>query len=401
MNLRKYKDYTILEEQRRMFELMGVESPILTEQRSRYRQGRNKVKVIPGKGDKDYKLVVTKNYQFDPENLKVSDMAFKVIKEHLPISKKHPNLEPSQIVFSTRKDGKKRDVYTFMIVEKELPPKEVEDIKRDVENIMNRFNISDLGKFDDIKLDEPMLFTPPVEDIDDVKTRADKEECPLDPNGPILRKGKKGGRVKILQLMLMDCGYDLPKFGADGDFGKETDEAVREYQENNGLVVDGKAGPNTINSLCECQTELGVDVWEDSKYDNIEDVLQQREKKEEPKKDTPAQEGELTISDYCSQTWSKEAMQRFYVSIMNDGSYQHDRETEYQCECFTTNNFKALGYDITDEFIEYQKYWRNIYCESCGQCPEFIDKMPTVGKSTQLTSFEQGCVDKGCSSIVR
>ena len=306
MNLRKYKDYTILEEQRRMFELMGVESPNLTEQRSRYRQGKtttfrlgkNKVKVGPGKTDEDFTLVVTNRYQFDPENLKTTDMVFETIKEYLPISKKYPNLRPEQIVFSTSRDGKKRDVYTFKIVEKDSTPKEIEDAKREAQRIIDRFSLSDINNLDVEDSDnvgvEPMLFTPPVKNSDDKKTeptRADKDECPLDPNGPLLLKGRKGDRVKILQLMLMDCGYKLDKFGADGDFGNETDEAVREYQENNGLVVDGKAGPNTINSLCQCQTELGSDVWEDSKYDNLKDELQQREKKEEPKQtETPQQE---------------------------------------------------------------------------------------------------------------
>jgi len=60
MNFRDYEKYTINEEHRRMFQLMGQTPQPLNEQRSKYKQGRNKVKVKPGKGDKDYKLVVTK-----------------------------------------------------------------------------------------------------------------------------------------------------------------------------------------------------------------------------------------------------------------------------------------------------------------------------------------------------
>jgi peptidoglycan hydrolase-like protein with peptidoglycan-binding domain len=34
--------------------------------------------------------------------------------------------------------------------------------------------------------------------------------------------------------------------GADGQFGSGTDKAVRDYQQKNGLVVDGAAGPATL-----------------------------------------------------------------------------------------------------------------------------------------------------------
>ena len=108
----------------------------LNEQRSKYKQGRNKVKVKPGKGDKDYKLVVTKDYQFDPNNLSSSDMAFKIIKDHLPIASAHPDLSPEQLIFSTRKDGRRRDVFTFMIVDKQLPSEEKEEMRIEIDNIL-------------------------------------------------------------------------------------------------------------------------------------------------------------------------------------------------------------------------------------------------------------------------
>jgi peptidoglycan hydrolase-like protein with peptidoglycan-binding domain len=42
-----------------------------------------------------------------------------------------------------------------------------------------------------------------------------------------LRKGSKGAKVKSLQLLLLRIDpKSLPKFGADGDFGSETEAAV-------------------------------------------------------------------------------------------------------------------------------------------------------------------------------
>jgi peptidoglycan hydrolase-like protein with peptidoglycan-binding domain len=64
-----------------------------------------------------------------------------------------------------------------------------------------------------------------------------------------LQKGDKGQAVKELQTMLMKAGYSCGKYGADGEFGADTEKAVRAYQINHGLVVDGQAGVKTVASL--------------------------------------------------------------------------------------------------------------------------------------------------------
>jgi len=35
----------------------------------------------------------------------------------------------------------------------------------------------------------------------------------------------------------------------DGIFGKQTDRAVRTFQEEAGMTVDGKVGPDTLNAI--------------------------------------------------------------------------------------------------------------------------------------------------------
>lgn len=57
----------------------------------------------------------------------------------------------------------------------------------------------------------------------------------------ILKKGLAGEPVKILQQKL-----GVP---ADGQFGAKTDEALRAYQKEHGLSVDGIAGPDTFAAL--------------------------------------------------------------------------------------------------------------------------------------------------------
>lgn len=56
---------------------------------------------------------------------------------------------------------------------------------------------------------------------------------------PLLRQGSRGDTVKILQENLMTLGYSLPKYGVDGKYGAETDQAVRAFQATAGLETDG------------------------------------------------------------------------------------------------------------------------------------------------------------------
>lgn len=64
-----------------------------------------------------------------------------------------------------------------------------------------------------------------------------------------LSKGMEGEDVKQLQKDLITLGYDLGKWGADGDFGEDTDKAVRAFQKDKKLTVDGIVGNNTFNAL--------------------------------------------------------------------------------------------------------------------------------------------------------
>ena len=66
---------------------------------------------------------------------------------------------------------------------------------------------------------------------------------------PTLRRGITGDAVKQLQTLLMMKGYDCGATGADGVFGKNTEAAVRKFQWDNGLVVDGICGPKTYAAL--------------------------------------------------------------------------------------------------------------------------------------------------------
>ena len=66
---------------------------------------------------------------------------------------------------------------------------------------------------------------------------------------PTLKKGNKGEYVKTLQKKLIAQGYSLPRYGADGDFGSETESALKAFQRDHGLNADGIAGKKTWEAL--------------------------------------------------------------------------------------------------------------------------------------------------------
>lgn len=70
----------------------------------------------------------------------------------------------------------------------------------------------------------------------------------------LLKKDTEGSDVKQLQAYLLQLGYSLPKYGADGDFGAETEAAVRAFQKAEGLEVDGKYGEKSHATLMDAIT---------------------------------------------------------------------------------------------------------------------------------------------------
>jgi hypothetical protein len=86
------------------------------------------------------------------------------------------------------------------------------------------------------------------------------------------RSGSKGDLVKTLQQGLIDCGFALPNYGADGKYGNETSEAVKKLQTENKITVDGVIGPETIAVMIEKKCVKGVNcncVGKKSFDDNI------------------------------------------------------------------------------------------------------------------------------------
>ncbi|MCR6096840.1 N-acetylmuramoyl-L-alanine amidase [Salipaludibacillus agaradhaerens] len=65
----------------------------------------------------------------------------------------------------------------------------------------------------------------------------------------VLRHGDRGNAVKTLQQNLINAGFALPRFGADGHFGDETEKALRDFQRAAKIQVDGIYGPQSKRAL--------------------------------------------------------------------------------------------------------------------------------------------------------
>ena len=124
----------------------------------------------------------------------------------------------------------------------------------DVEGITRKIN-GGLNGFEDRKkyltrckqvIPRDISFTPPPQ------PEPPKEELPpppVDPLAPpivVAKKGDNSPYISDLQQMLIRKGWAL---AADGAFGPKTEQAVKEFQQKNGLKVTGEIDTDTLNRM--------------------------------------------------------------------------------------------------------------------------------------------------------
>lgn len=73
----------------------------------------------------------------------------------------------------------------------------------------------------------------------------------------LLKHGAEGEDVKTLQEYLIALGYDLGRWGADGDYGDATELAVTAFQKDAKIDADGDYGPITHKALMKAVEALG------------------------------------------------------------------------------------------------------------------------------------------------
>lgn len=75
---------------------------------------------------------------------------------------------------------------------------------------------------------------------------------------PYLALGSRGDAVRSVQILLLSHNITCGTWGADGDFGADTEKAVKEYQRKNRLNEDGIVGPDTGAKLFGVTVEKAV-----------------------------------------------------------------------------------------------------------------------------------------------
>jgi len=88
-----------------------------------------------------------------------------------------------------------------------------------------------------------------LKDVEFSDSPAPKPEPEPSADRPTIRKGDKGVYVTLAQTELKNKGYDLGKWGVDGDFGSATESAVKAFQKDCGLTPDGIVGKKTWEAL--------------------------------------------------------------------------------------------------------------------------------------------------------
>ncbi|MFF3024701.1 L,D-transpeptidase family protein [Gottfriedia sp. NPDC057948] len=108
--------------------------------------------------------------------------------------------------------------------------------------------------FNRVKLSTPVVITTSSKSFNSIAnangykvTSSSGGSNAVIPTGTVLKKGNRGATVKKLQQKLTSLGYSTK--GIDGIFGNNTDQAVRKFQKDRHLKVDGIVGPATIKAL--------------------------------------------------------------------------------------------------------------------------------------------------------
>lgn len=110
--------------------------------------------------------------------------------------------------------------------------------------------------------------------VPETKIKSERKDVEVS-NRPTIRRGSKGEHVQYAQRLLIDLGYDLSRFGADGAFGAETEAAVKAFQRDHKLTVDGIVGPKTWAALEAAvknvkEKEVGYVVINGKRYKVVE-----------------------------------------------------------------------------------------------------------------------------------
>lgn len=113
-----------------------------------------------------------------------------------------------------------------------------------VYSVNDRSRIAGYGRPNWAIVSGESIVSPPVDHIAD-DGKKDDEQRTYTLSMPYLGKGSSGDSVWVLQTLLQAHNISVGPFGADKDFGTDTELAVRQFQRKHALQADGIVGPET------------------------------------------------------------------------------------------------------------------------------------------------------------
>ena len=148
--------------------------------------------------------------------------------------------------------------------------------------------------------------------------------------------GSKGSDVTELQKLLNQNGYTLD---TDGIFGSNTQAAVKDYQQKNGLSVDGIVGNNTWGALTKAST-----------------ATTPAETPAETPKPTAPEFADFDYGSYAPSDTVKQAEALLQQQLAQQpGAYQSSWQTQLNDTLQKILNREEFSYDMNGDAL-YQQY---------------------------------------------
>ncbi|TSB47094.1 peptidoglycan-binding protein [Alkalicoccobacillus porphyridii] len=170
----------------------------------------------------------------------------------------------------------------------------------------------------------------------------------------VLSEGDQGELVEELQSQLIDQGF--LNGGQDGIFGPITEEAVKSFQSDHGLSVDGIAGPKTFKELYYTQAEKVVKQETETKSEEVtsdqaqETTTEQQSEEVQSEESAPAEEAaepaeqsEPASEEVSSQSQAEESEQS---AQQESGQTLQVEATAYTANCAGCTGVTATGIDL-------------------------------------------------------
>jgi hypothetical protein len=226
------------------------------------------------------------------------------------------------------------------------------------------------------------------------------ELCDIICKDKLAAYGSNGSVVKEIQHALAKCGYNT-KYGGggmnqacgknvdscDGKFREQTRDAVKDFQQSNGLKVDGKVGYNTLIALqqegcielpdCQCDDQQQQDS--DYNFKNPKEIIDNVEC--EKLKKCVYDYIMIPVPDYIG----------FNKCLSGEKQSDMD-ETDYE-------NLEKDGFVEGCSWIirtnDAEKY------KTILSCPDLLNCMPSAGKDMRYCNSKaiKACKEKGCTQI--